>query len=484
MKNNASLLYSFCLVVGDFLALVLAFIGAYILRVSFGITLSANAQVAHPVPAITYLWVFLLLTPFWILVFALLGLYSNSIYEKRFSEAGRLFMGSFVGLLFVLGFAYSSNQVIFPAKLVPVYGFVLGFLFLLLFRNIGRAIRSLLFLYNFGLTKVLIIGDTPISKELVDSLINSRYTGYKVVGVVSSKHYAPEHYPHLKVFDTFEDAVAKLGVSEIHSIVQTELYADATRNNVILDFAQQNHIAFRFIPGNTELFVGNIQVELFRQSLPVIAVHQTPLIGWGRVIKRVFDFTVASLLLIITLPLLALIAVINKLSSGGVFFRQTRLTRFNQEFRVYKFRSQYKKYDGTTPEEAFAKMGKPELAKKYREQGDYLAHDPRVTPFGRFLRATSLDELPQLINVVKGDLSLVGPRALIPQELSVYEKRHAILSVKSGLTGLAQVSGRRNISFDERRKLDMYYVQNWTFWFDLVILLKTIRVVLTGEGAK
>ena len=107
-----------------------------------------------------------------------------------------------------------------------------------------------------------------------------------------------------------------------------------------------------------------------------------------------------------------------------------------------------------------------------------------MTPFGKFLRATSLDELPQLINVLKGDLSLVGPRALIPAELSAYEKRHTILSVKSGLTGLAQVSGRRNISFEERRKLDMYYVQNWSFWMDLVILLKTVRVVLTGEGAK
>ena len=160
------------------------------------------------------------------------------------------------------------------------------------------------------------------------------------------------------------------------------------------------------------------------------------------------------------------------------------LTRFNRSFRVFKFRSQSKKYDGTTPEEAFAKMGKPELAKTYRDNGDYLENDPRITRFGKFLRATSLDELPQLFNIVKGDISLVGPRALIPQELDVYEKKHAILSVKSGLTGLAQVSGRRNISFEERRKLDIYYVQNWTFWMDIVILLKTVRVIFAGEGAK
>ena len=125
-------------------------------------------------------------------------------------------------------------------------------------------------------------------------------------------------------------------------------------------------------------------------------------------------------------------------------------------------------------------IGKPELLKQYRENGDQLDNDFRVTPLGRFLRRSSLDELPQLYNVFKGDISLVGPRALIPEVLQAYEKRHTILSVKSGLTGLAQISGRRTISFTERRKLDTYYVQNWSFWMDLVILIKTVRTVIQG----
>jgi lipopolysaccharide/colanic/teichoic acid biosynthesis glycosyltransferase len=227
-----------------------------------------------------------------------------------------------------------------------------------------------------------------------------------------------------------------------------------------------------------------LEVELFKQSLPVISVHQTALIGWGRIVKRVFDLLVGAVLLIIASPLILLIIVAELFSGGSIFFRQERLTRFDQKFRVYKFRSQYKKYDGTTPEKAFAMMEKPELAKEYRANGDWLPHDPRITPLGRFLRKTSLDEIPQLFNVIAGDISLVGPRALVPEELSLFEKRHAILSVKSGLTGLAQVSGRKHINFEERRKLDMYYVQNWSFWFDLIILAKTIRVVLQGEGAK
>ena len=129
-------------------------------------------------------------------------------------------------------------------------------------------------------------------------------------------------------------------------------------------------------------------------------------------------------------------------------------------------------------------MGHPELIKKYRKNGDYLENDPRITKLGKFLRATSLDELPQLFNVVKGDIALVGPRALVPGELRNYGDRSLLLSVKSGLTGLAQVSGRRDISFEERRALDLYYVQNWTFLLDIQIIFRTVTAVLFRKGAK
>jgi len=478
MKNNASLIYNLFLILGDFLALVAAFGGAYILRV----TLDARPLI-EAIPALTYLKIFLALLPFWLIIFALLGLYNSSIYEKRFSEIGRLLVGSFIGLLFVIGYNFVSAEPVFPARLVPVYGFGLAFAFLVIFRNLARAIRTVLFGFNMGLTNVLIVGDTKITQELVDSLIDSRRSGYRVLGVVGSKKYTSERYPALAVFANFQEATQAAG-DGIHTILQTELYANEDKNREILEHAQTNHIAYRFVPGNTELFVGNIDVELFRSSLPVIAVHQTPLLAWGRVVKRLFDLLAATALLIITSPLFLLIALFIKLSGdGAIFFRQTRLTRFNQEFQVFKFRSHKPAFSGLTPEEAFTKMNRPELIRVYRENGDQLPRDPRVSRLGRFLRQTSLDELPQLLNVLRGDLSLVGPRALIPQELSLYEKRHAILSVKSGITGLAQVSGRRNITFNERRKLDMYYVQNWTFWLDIVILLKTFRAIIGGKGA-
>jgi exopolysaccharide biosynthesis polyprenyl glycosylphosphotransferase len=480
MKSNASLAYSLFLVVGDFLALVAAFVGAYAIRGP----LSA-VPVAQPIPATTYIGVFLALLPFWILIFALMGLYNNTIYEKRFSELGRLLIGSVIGLSFVVAYAYFSSRPIFPAKLVPVYAFTLAFLFLVLFRTLARAIRGLLFSYGIGITNVLIVGNTKVAKELVESLEDYRISGYRIIGVVANKAHTPEHFPHIPVFESFKQAVAKLHVNDIHSIVQTELYVDTQRNNELLEFAQTHHIAFRFIPGNTELFVGNIEVELFRAAVPVIAVHQTALIGWGRIIKRGFDLLFSTLMLIILSPLLLLISLlILILDPGRVLFRQVRITRFNNRFGAYKFRTMKRKYSGKDPVDVFKQLGRDDLVKAY-QQAEKLSDDPRISLIGRFLRRFSLDELPQLINVIKGDISLVGPRAVVAEELKFYEKKSPmLLSVKTGITGLAQVSGRSRLDYYDRAQLDLYYVQNWSFWMDLMILIKTVRAVFRGSGAR
>jgi exopolysaccharide biosynthesis polyprenyl glycosylphosphotransferase len=478
MKNNATLLYNCCLIVGDSLAIIAAFTVAYVLRVSLN-----HRALSAPVHAMTYIAILVSLLPFWILIFGLIGLYNSRIHEQRFSELGRLVVGSFIGILFIISYSYVTNTTIFPARLVTFYSFALVFSFVLFFRTLARGIRRDLFSYGIGINNVLIIGDTPVTHELIDALADTAVTGYRVVGVIGGVKHPLRQDVQCPQFKSFTEAIEAFTDKQLHTIVQTELYSSAERNNEILTYAQENHIAYRFVPGNSELFVGNIEVGLF-QSVPMIAVHQTALIGWGRVVKRLTDLILGGLLLILFSPIMLLVAAAIKLTGGGsVFFRQTRLTRYNREFRVYKFHSQNPRYDGTTPEEAFKLMGRPELVKTYRENGDFLPHDPRVTPLGRLLRRSSLDELPQLINVVKGDISLVGPRALIPQELALYARRHTILSVKSGVTGLAVISGRRDISFEERRKLDLFYVQNWSFWGDIVILTKTVWVVLFHRGA-
>lgn len=479
MKNNGTLIYNAFLVVGDFLALVAAFVGAYILRVSL-----SNVPIAFQISSYAYLKVFVVLLPFWILIFALLGLYNNNIYERRFTEAGRLLIGSFIGLLFVVFYDFLNLEPIFPAKLVPIYGFGLAFVFLVLFRNLARAIRTTLFGFDIGITNILIVGNTSISDELWQSLWDSRRSGYRVLGIVGDRR-RPFHADYSDFDAALESIHKNRKHPALHGIIQTELYPSEERNREILDYAQEHHISYRFIPGNTELFVGNIDVELFRSSVPVIAVRQTPLFGWGRVVKRLFDIIFGFLLLIPALPIMAVICLwMYIFDRGDPTYKQKRVSRFNSTIYVYKFRTQYRAYHRMTPEEGFAKMGRPDLAIKYRKNGDFIDKDPRISRLGRFLRTTSLDELPQIFNVIKGDLSLVGPRPLEPFEMEQFAKKHQVLSVKPGLTGLAVVSGRRDIPFDERRKLDMYYVQNWSFWLDLMIILKTIRVVLERTGAR
>ncbi len=476
MKNNTNLIYSFSLVIGDFITLVGAFSVAYIIRVKYD-----PRHLIEQIPATTFLYTLLIILPLWVLVHASIGLYNRSVYENRFSEFGRLILGSFLGILVVIGYDFVADGTIFPARLVAVYGLLLGFGFLVIFRTLARTIRRQLFSYGIGVDNTLVIGDGKSSKQLLEELSNVSLSGYEIIGLVgftSDKVSAPTYVD-------FASAIKALKKKSIHSIVQTKLFASDEKNAEILSYAQAHHIAYRFVPGNQDVFSGNISVGLFN-GVPVVNVHQTALIGWGRIVKRLFDLVFGLICFIVAIPFIAIGAILIKVANPKekVFFSQIRLTQFDRPFKTYKLRSQKQAYDNTTPEEAFASMGKPELAKQYRAGGDSLAKDPRLIRLGNFIRATSIDELPQLINVIRGDISLVGPRALIPQELESVKQRHNILSVKSGMTGLAQVSGRRDITFDERRKLDVYYVQNWSFWLDISILLRTIRVVIGGIGAK
>ena len=203
-------------------------------------------------------------------------------------------------------------------------------------------------------------------------------------------------------------------------------------------------------------------------------------------IKRAFDIVFSLVAIVVAIIPMMIVWMILKLADlkHSAFYVDERLTQYNRKFKCYKFRTMKPEYSGLTTEEAFVKMGRPELIKKYRKNGDYLKDDPRITRIGKFLRKTSIDELPQLFNILKGDISLIGPRALLPGELREYGDRSLLLTVKSGLTGFAQVSGRRNIPFEERRALDIYYVRNWSLALDTSIFFRTIAAVFRGEGAK
>lgn len=461
------------LVVGDFAAILVAFALAYILRVTLG------SEPFQTVYARDYAVVFLLISPFWISLFGFLGLYNPDTYEWRWRELARLLVGSIIGIMGVITYDFVSTSPILPARIVAVYGFAIAFALLIAERTVLRMLRRGLRRYGWGIVNAMLVGDGPHTSELLDTLSNTVSSGYRVVGLISER--APGRGFSGKHFTSLEKGLAAIEKLGVHSVILTELYADPNKNALVMATAQANHCGFRFIPAQEGLMSSTMSVELF-QGMPVVAVHQTALTGGGRIVKRLFDIVASALGLIILSPFMLIIYLSLVATGGKAIYKRKRLTRYDRAFNIYKFRSLKVAYTGMDPEEGFAKMGRPELIKQFRENGDFLKDDPRISRLGKFLRRTSLDELPQLFNILRGDISLVGPRALIAEELDNYPYKNLILSVKSGLTGLAQISGRRELPFEERRKLDLYYVQNWSFWFDIKILTRTLLEILKRSG--
>jgi len=478
MLRKNTKFYSLILIIIDTFVLLVAFTLAYIARVQYD-----PRPLLHNVYAYDYLFSFLLIVPFWILVFAMLGLYQASTYNRRLVEWAKIFAGAFIGILLILGWVYVSGKNIFPARLVAAYAFIGSFLLIVLERELMRSIRTWRFRYGKGTSRVLLVGNSDATSDIARSLADTRRSGYEVVAIAGPAKLVPRDLP-IRHYAQVEAALADLEANNITAIIQTDLYDSSERNQKILGAAQARHLSYSFIPGEAEFYSGKNTVDVFL-GYPMISVSQTPLIGWGAIVKRIFDFIVSIILIIVLSPLYLVLMLIQKIANPGpIFYISKRLSRFSEPIDCIKFRSMGAHYGKKDAAEEFHDMGRDDLAREYKKHHK-VESDPRITRFGKFLRVTSLDELPQLINVLRGDLSLVGPRPILPQEVKFSENRAALLhSVQSGVTGLWQVSGRSELSFDERIELELFYAQNWTFWLDLKILFKTIGVVLRKRGAK
>ena len=478
MSRRNSKLYSFILILIDALVLITAFILAYVARVQYD-----PRPLIENIYAFDYLFAFLLIVPFWIFIFGILGLYHPHTYNRRLVEWAKIAVGVFIGILLVIGWEYISDKDIFPARLVAVYALVGAFVLIVVEREVMRLIRSLLFRYGRGTKRVLLIGSSSATRDIALSIADTKRSGYEVVAFAGPKANLPDGFT-AHHYSRVEEALKNLKLDEITAIIQTDLYDNVDRNQKILSFAQENHIDYSFIPGEAEFYSGKNTVDVFL-GYPMISVYQTPLVGWGAIVKRIFDFVASLLLLIVLSPFLFIIFLIKKLvDRGPAFYISKRLSRFSEPIGLIKFRSMGAQYGSKDAADEFREMGREDLALEY-EKNRKVQNDPRITAFGRWLRATSIDELPQVFNVFKGDLSLVGPRPILPQETKLANGRTALLhSVKSGVTGLWQVSGRSELSFEERIELELFYAQNWTFWLDIKILFKTVLVVLKGRGAK
>jgi len=478
MPGKNTKFYSLILIIIDTFVLIGAFTIAYIARVQYD-----PRPLLTNVHAYDYLRAFIFIIPFWILVFAMLGLYQSGTYNRRLVEWAKIALGTFIGILLVIGWQYASGDDILPARLVAVYGMLAAFGLIVFEREVMRLSRSMMFRYGRGVNRVLLIGTTDATSDIARNLANTVKSGYEIIAIAGPKKIVP---PELNVrhYSLVESALLDIKLNKITAIIQTDLYNSTERNQKILGAAQSHHIGYSFIPGEAEFYSGKNTVDVFL-GYPIITVHQTPLVGWGAIIKRIFDFVVSLILLVILSPVLLVIYIIKKNADPGpAFYISKRLSRFSEQIDLIKFRSMDAKYGSRDAADEFHQMGRDDLAREY-EKNRKVENDPRITRIGKFLRDTSLDELPQILNVIKGDLSLVGPRPILPQETKLAHGRTALLhSVKSGVTGMWQVSGRSELTFDERIELELFYAQNWTFWLDIKILFKTVGVVLRKRGAK
>lgn len=479
MPSKNTKRYSLILILADVLILTAVFFIAYYVRTQLD-----HRDLLHSVYKDEYITGFMVIAPVWIGLFATLGLYSARIYNRRLVEWSKIALGAFMGILLIIGWEYATHWYIFPARNVTLYVLFGSIAALIIMREILREIRTQLFKFGRGISRVMLIGSSAATRDIAAEIADTKRSGYKIVALVGPSKHVPVQSVGLTRFAGIDEALKHIKDLKINTIIQTDLAENEDRNHRVLSAAQINHIRYSFIPGEPEFYTGKNTVDVFL-GYPMITISQTPLIGWGAIAKRIFDFFVSILLIIVLSPLLLLVFIIQKLTSRGpALYVSTRLSKFSKPVSLYKFRSMGSEFGKKDASEEFLDMNRPDLAEEYKKNHK-VANDPRITWFGKFLRSTSIDELPQLFNVLKGDLSLVGPRPILPQEVNFSQGKTALLhSVKSGVTGLWQVSGRSNLSFDERIELELFYAQNWSFWLDIKILFKTVAVVLRKTGAK
>ena len=474
MKKDPGLIFRAALVFADAVAVIAAFLVAYLARIYID-----NRPYFFEAEPASFISTIVLLIPVWIILHTFLGLYNKSIIlsHSRTPEITRLFLASILGVMALISYDFFAGNNIFPTRMVAVYAAVLCFIMLCLFRGTVHYLRARFARRNLGTLRAIVVGNNINTERLIDHITDFPEDGYTLSAVVANKSYIPDEFLK-KRYSSLKEALVKV---EADVVFQTEEQG----SEYIYSQCVKNHMLYYFVPPESSLSSHIGKLELIGDT-PAISVKVTPLVGGARIIKRAMDIIIGGLMFIIAAIPMGIIWLVVKISdpSHPAVYASYRLSRYNQKVKIYKFRSMKSEYSGMSPEDAFKKMGRPELIEKYRADGDYIPNDPRITRVGRFLRASSLDELPQLINVVRGDIALVGPRALVPGELRDYGDRSLLLSVKSGLTGLAQVSGRRDISFEERRALDLYYVQNWSVWLDINILIKTVGTVILRKGAK
>jgi exopolysaccharide biosynthesis polyprenyl glycosylphosphotransferase len=478
--KKIDLFFSLILVPFDYILLVLAGISAYFIRFS-DFTISIR-PVIFDLPFSEYIRATLIIAVFWILIFAFSSLYK--IKQIRLSkEIYRVFLACSAGFVLVVALIFFQRE-LFDSRFIVLAAWALAIIYIAVGRILIYWIRKFLYVYGVGVKNIILVGSSKTGDNLIKEFFNKRFSGYRVVKRVRdfSLDTVREISEFIKEFNKKNEYSGKI----IDEIIQSDPNLSKTESLRLYDFANENHLTFKYVADLLEVKVLKTEVSEIA-GVPVIEVKRTTLDGWGRIVKRIFDIIISGIIILILSPIFIITTILIKIdSSGPVFFSRRddgspvfRVGQGGKTFRYFKFRSMIPGTDG---------MRYKELAdKNLRKDGPMvkIADDPRITRVGAFIRRWSIDELPELLLVFMGKMSLVGPRPHLPEEVAKYEQHHKkTLTVKPGITGLAQVSGRSDLLFEEEVKLDVYYIENWSILLDISILFKTPIAVFKHRKAE
>ena len=470
--KKTELFFSTMFIPVDFAMLILAGLSAYYLRFSEW-TISWR-PVIFDLPMSEYFRSLLIISVLWIVIFALSGLYQIRSARKLAQEIQRIIVSCSAGFALVSLIIFFQRD-LFDSRFIVLAGFVFSIIYLSLAHAFIRWLQRRLFIYGIGVRKVILVGNSKTTDNLMAEFSSNKKAGFTVIKRIRDFSLS-----------TAQELMEFIQDKEVDEIIQSDPNLSKVEMLRLYDFANDQHITFRYVADLLEVKVLRTEVtEVI--GVPIIEVKRTTLDGWGRVYKRIFDIIASGLLIIIFSPVLLIVALIIKFDSRGpVFFSRRddgsflyRVGEGGKPFKYFKFRSMIPNSDS---------MRYKELAdKNIRTDGPMvkIKDDPRVTRVGRFIRRYSIDELPELFLVFVGRMSLVGPRPHLPEEVAKYENYHRkTLTVKPGITGLAQISGRSDLLFEEEAKLDIYYIENWSLLLDLSILLKTPLAVFRHREAE
>ena len=421
-----------------------------------------------------FYWNLIALIPVFLLVFALRGLYP-AVGLSPVEEMRRLTFSTTIVFLFFTMATFWMRSAEYFSRLVIAFSWGFAIITIPMCRWLFRVIAT-----NSGLwgEPVAVVGNGPQTQRTAKFLLERMRFGIRPVIIIDDTgNIDGSLVPKLAIDHLLSNAGQMSGI-QTAVLVDPEL--SETLRNSILD--KQSFGFKRLILISDFSWIGSLGVTPYDlEGLLGLEIRQNLLYKWDQRVKRFVDFTVSLMMGVITLPLTLLIAILIPLDSrGSIFYGHARIGKEGKPIIVWKFRTMV----GNADQVLENYLADNSAAKAEWRANQKLKHDPRVTRVGGFLRRTSLDELPQLWNVLKGEMSLVGPRPIVPEEIERYQQGFLLYQrVRPGITGLWQVSGWTDAGYTDRLHYDEYYVRNWSIWLDIYILLRTIWVVIRGEGA-